>query len=431
MKKKILSLLLLLIVATVLIFALSSCGAEAKIYSSIDCNKSVPGQIWGSVTASYKNVEKCTFYFGDGEGNPLEGYTKIGEGQTGSPFQLNGVVIPPDCKTIVAVMKSGLRCSYQIDEDYLLNKDDAYIFGILSDVHYNKYYSTEGVDDAEIAFNKALDYLDAVGVQMVGVTGDLSNDGEESAYIKFNEAIKDRAYPVYAVTGNHDVTAYRGSEKLWTKYITDNLQGHTNMSDWGDFVYAPEEMGGDVFVFLNVVAYSYENKATRALRGTQLEWLKAIFEENRENRVYLFFHLFMCGPDGQAHTGVGNIKNPGGYTYPLPFKYGNADERDFRKLVKEYTNVVYFSGHSHWQFEMEKYGEQTNFSNFDGEFCYMVHVPSVTEPRWIGDNDTNRTGKNGESSQGWIAYDYGDTTILVPIDFTTGTIYTEYMEIIR
>ena len=215
------------------------------------------------------------------------------------------------------------------------------------------------------------------------------------------------------------------------KYITDNLEGCTNVSDWGDFVYAPEEMGGDVFVFLNVVAYSYDVKTTRALRGAQLEWLKAIFEANRENKVYLFFHLFMCGPDGQAHTGVGNIMNPGGYTYPLPFKYGNADERDFRKLVKEYKNVVFFSGHSHWQFEMEKYGEQANFSNFDGEFCYMVHVPSVTEPRWIGDKDTNRTGKNGQSSQGWIAYDYGDTTVLVPIDFTTGTIYTEYMEIIH
>ena len=186
-----------------------------------------------------------------------------------------------------------------------------------------------------------------------------------------------------------------------------------------------------MFVFLNVVAYDYANKQLRALRGAQIDWLAEICEEHKEDNVYLFFHLFMCGPDGQGHTGVGNIMNPGGYTYPLPFKYGNADERSFRILMKKYPNVVFFSGHSHWMFEMEKYGEQANYSNFGGEYCHMVHVPSVTEPRWIGDNDTNRTGKNGESSQGWIAYDYGEQTVLVPIDFVTGTIYTEYMEIIH
>ncbi len=431
MKKKILSLALLLSVAIVLVFALSSCGSDVKIYSSIDCSNSAPGQLWGSITVSYAGTEKCTLYFGDGEGNCLDGYTKIGDVQEGTPFELKGLVIPPDAKTIVAITESGSKSAYQIDEEYLLNKDDAFVFGILSDVHYNKYYSTEGVDDADIAFDRALDYFDKIGVQMVGVTGDLSNDGEESALIKYNDAIKDRAYPVFAVTGNHDVKAYRGSEKLWTKYITDNLKGCTNISDWGDFVYAPEEMGGDVFVFLNVVAYDYANKQLRALRGAQIDWLAEICEEHKEDNVYLFFHLFMCGPDGQGHTGVGNIMNPGGYTYPLPFKYGNADERSFRILMKKYPNVVFFSGHSHWMFEMEKYGEQANYSNFGGEYCHMVHVPSVTEPRWIGDNDTNRTGKNGESSQGWIAYDYGEQTVLVPIDFVTGTIYTEYMEIIH
>ena len=81
-------------------------------------------------------------------------------------------------------------------------------------------------------------------------------------------------------------------------------------------------------------------------------------------------------------------------------------------------------------FEMEIYNEETNYSNFEGEYCHMVHVPSVTEPRWIGENDTERTGKNGEESQGWLVYDYGDTTVWLPIDFISGTVYTEYMEII-
>ena len=123
--------------------------------------------------------------------------------------------------------------------------------------------------------------------------------------------------------------------------------------------------------------------------------------------------------------------NPGGYTYPLAYTYGNNDERLFRKLLKENKNVVYFSGHSHWMFEMVKYGEWANFSDFDGEYCSMVHVPSVTAPRYIEDNDTNRVEKNGYESEGWVLYDYGDITVLVPVDFVNGVFYTEYMEIVR
>jgi hypothetical protein len=207
----------------------------------------------------------------------------------------------------------------------------------------------------------------------------------------------------------------------WHSYLAENGV---------DFYYTPGQEDGDVFVFLNVTMWSYSDKAKPAMSTLQILWFEDILEQHADDQVYLFFHLFMCGPDGKSHTGVGNIMNPGGYTYPLPYRYGNADERILRSILKDYKNVVYFSGHSHWMFEMEIYNEKTNFSNFDGEYCYMVHIPSVTEPRWIGENDTERTGKNGTESQGWLIYDYGDTTVLLPIDFISGTVYTEYMEII-
>lgn len=392
----------------------------------LDKEQSQQGQLFGEVVIKTADNE-CDLFFGDESGNLLQGYTKIGTREAGKSYVLNGLVIPPDAKSIVAQVQKDSFVFCSIPEEYLLSKDDAFVFGALSDIHYNKYKAT-GDDDAVEAFDRALDYFENIGADMVGVTGDISNNGEESALVKFNDAIKDRSFPVFTVVGNHDIDAYE--DGTWKQHISDNVKGCEFAENGVDFMYAPKEMNGDVFVFLNLTDWSYSDKYTRVVYPDQLNWLKKILEAHKENQVYIFFHLFMCGPDGKSHTGVGNIMNPGGYTYPLPFKYANADERVFRKMMKEYKNAVYLSGHSHWMFEMEKYGEQANYSNFDGEFCHMVHVPSVTEPRWIGENDTERTGKNGECSEGWVIYDYGDTTVLVPMDFISGTYYTEYMEII-
>ena len=438
--------LLLFILAIVFMFSMLSCGEgeeanggsssfvteeqdkpqEAKPAFEIELDQNAgQGLLSGKLTALIE-CEKYELYFGDDKG-ALEGYTKIGEGT--KEFTLNNVVVPPSASHIVLVAGEETY-SEKIPEECVLLGNDAFIFGALSDIHFNKYYSTEGQDDAVIAFDRALDYFDKIGVEMVGITGDLSNDGEESALINYNDAIKDREYPVFTVVGNHDMPAFKNG--LWKEHISNNIQGcEEGPNMFGDYIYKPQAEGDEVFIFLNLNKWSYSDKVATVLYNRQLDWLETKLEEYKDSQVYLFFHLFLCGPDGQKHTGVGNIMNPGGYTYPLPFNYANYDERRFRRLMTEYKNVVYFSGHSHWMFEMEIYGEQANFSNFNGDFCYMVHVPSVTEPRWIGENDTDRTGKNGLSSQGWIIYDYGETTVLVPIDFVTGTIYTEYMEIIK
>lgn len=433
--------LFLLMLALVLALMLVACGGddtgasstgnggndtqdEQQVKATIELDENASlGYLSGKLTI---DKEDLTFdvYFGN-EAGKLEGYTMLAQ-CVGGELPLEGVVVPPEATEIILI-SGDEEYSAKIPEECLLYGKDAYIFGALSDIHYNKYYSDGENDDAVFAFDNALDYFDKIGADLVAVTGDLTNDGEEDSLIKYTEAIKDRSYPVYTTTGNHDMAAY--SNGLWQKYITDNLENCVVGNRYGDFTYTSET--GDLFIFFNVTKYSYSNKAEAVVWNRQLDWLEATLEANKDKQIYLFFHLFMCGPDGESHTGVGNIKNPGGYTYPLPFKYGNSDERRFRRLMRENTNVVYFSGHSHWMFEMEIYGEQTNFSNFDGEYCTMVHIPGVTEPRWIGENDTDRTGKNGESSQGWAIYDYGDVRILVPIDFITGTVYTEYMEIIK
>lgn len=368
-----------------------------------------------------------TLYFGDENGKALQGYTKIADTEN-KTAAFEDLVVPPMARTIVASCE-GKSYFVSIPKENLILSEDVFVFGTLSDVHFNKYFSSENVDDAIISFDRALDYFEEIGVDLVGITGDITNNGEEDSLIKYNEAIEQRPFPVFTVTGNHDVSTLNNG--LWKKYISDNVENCTFAENGLDFIYMPQGENGDMYIFLNQVRWEYNTSKSALLEAKQILWLNNILRNNTDKQVYLFFHTFLCGPDGQKHTGVGNIMNPGGYTYPLPFTYNNSDERLFRKLLKENKNIVFFSGHSHWMFEMEIYGEQTNFSDFEGEYCTMVHVPSVTAPRYIGDNDTNRKDMNGFESQGWVLYDYGDITVLVPVDFVNGVFYTEYMEIIN
>ena len=381
-----------------------------------ECDK---GELNGVINL-YDDTQAYTFYFADGKG-ALEGYVAIGQCEDGI-FEIADAVIPPYATKIEAYQGAELVWSFDIPSEYLLSDEELYIFGVLSDVHYDRYFHDE-VDDAITSFDKALDYLESVGVKFVGIAGDITSNGEDSAFEKYNAEISSRPFPIYTVTGNHDVTTIASG--VWSEQITSGIVGATFAPNGLDFVYVIDEMGGDVFVFLNQMRWEYNEEDSSLLDSEQLVWLEEVLEEYKDETVYLFFHTLLCCPDGEKHTGVGNIMNPGGYTYPLPYTYGNEDEVEFRRLMAEYKNVIYFSGHSHWMFEMDVYSEYTNYSNFDGEYCHMIHVPSVTEPRYIEDDDTNRTGKNGQNSQGWVAYDYGDTVIFVPVDFITGVIYTD------
>ena len=203
-----------------------------EINMSLDEGASIKGALYGEIAVENFDGE-CTLYFGDESGSALQGYTKIGVCKEGAPYKMERLVIPPEAKTIVCT--GGNESDFvEIPEKYLLDADDAFVFGALSDIHYNKYTAT-GDDDAVVFFDKALDYFDQKNVDMVGITGDLSNDGEESAYVKYNEAIANRSYPVLTVTGNHDINAYKNG--LWEQYITANIENCVFAENGVDFYY--------------------------------------------------------------------------------------------------------------------------------------------------------------------------------------------------
>ena len=339
--------------------------------------------------------------------------------------ELDGLILPSGCEYILADGDSDYDYFVEIPNEYLLGEKN-YTYTSLSDVHVNKGLYLMG----------ALDFLDAYGeIDFVAISGDIC-DGSEKDLLVFNGIIQGRDYKVYTTSGNHDENSIKSG--LWEKHINRVKNTDNEVFDVGengfDFVYIPEKNPDSVFVFLCQTSWYYSKNPDpeqyTLLTAEQLTWLEGVLEKYKDKTVLLYFHTFLSAPDGTQESSVGNLRNPGGYAYDLPFSYGAADEVAFRALMKKYKNVVYFSGHSHWMFELEIYNENLNVSNFDGEYCYMVHNPSVCEPRWISESSSSRQSMMGKNSEGWIVELYEDTMILIPVDFINEVFYTEYIKII-
>ena len=409
------------ILCIICIFALFSCQKEEDLGISFVKDKCKEGQITVEIS---EEGTGSSIYYGDENGAILPKFSSIAkECEAGT---IENIVLPANAKTLV-LQKHDYAKIVPIPSEYIIDDVKGITFGALSDVHYNRY-DTSGGDDATLYFEKALDYLDTLNIDLVGISGDITTNGERRSLVSYNEAIKDRNYPVLTVSGNHDVVSL--GTGLWQKIMNQNVEGCVFAENNLDFIYDNDKNQEGVFVFLNQVRWDYYKEGATLLNEEQLVWLENVLKEYKDETVYLFFHSLLCGDDGEKHTGVGNIKNEHGVTYDIPYTYGASDEVVFRRLLQEYKNVVFFSGHSHWMFEMECYNEKANYSNFDGKYCHMVHVPSVTSPRYVGKDDTSRSSRNGEYSQGWLVEDYQGYIILTPIDFISDTYYTEYMEII-
>ncbi len=387
---------------------------------------SAKGQISCDLVFDDKLSGDFTIYYGNSEKQKLSYFNKlaaISVNEEDKTLSLNSIIIPSECEYLIATNDSEYTYFVQIPKEYVSPQDN-YTFSSLSDVHVNKGQYLDG----------ALDFLDTYGkIDFVAISGDVC-DGEEYYYNWFNETISNRNYKTYTTTGNHDTSNLNNWLKLMNTSITTDKEVFDIAENGLDFVYIPEKNPDSVFIFFCQTSWDYSkypsSEAYYIVTAEQLAWLEGVLEKYKDKTVLLYFHTFLSDPEGTQEEAVGNLKNPGGYSYDLPFSYGSADEVKFRSLMKEYKNVIYFSGHSHWMFELEIYNENLNVSNFDGEYCYMVHNPSVCEPRWIGEDDSRRTSMDGVVSEGWIIEMYDDFMILIPVDFISQVFYTEYMEII-
>lgn len=413
-----------------------------KVRLTYDFANDVMGSAAGTVTVNAKrdgdydiywgdeDYEKLTFEVGEYDATYSEFATVDVDNGEGSTEIQSFTAIPEGAESVLVYKNNRLKATQELPEEKITdNGKMLYRFGALSDLHYNRYYKTLG-DDALATFPNALNFLDLCGVELVGMSGDLSNKGERDAFENFYKCASKYDFPVYTCTGNHDVHGDGLDIDSWHEFVNTGVYGENkadgvvNVAANGvDFVYAPESAHGDVFIFLSQYAWDYNHANSRILTDEQLDWLGEQLEKYKDTTVYLFFHTFLKNleKDGDFNMGEGNMLNAGGVCYDLVYTDGTPDEIRMTQLMKEYKNVVFFNGHSHWMYAMQKYNKNLNIADYDGEYATMVHISSVSSPRSVkSDKTTKRTENNMKHSEGLLISVYDSRIVINAVDFMTG-----------
>lgn len=426
----------------------SARGEDVKDTITYSFANQTSGLAYGNIFVTTTRAGEYDIYWGDESGNKLESegieYSELGscittESNLSATYNVISeyTAIPKGAKKVLLVNHDEeviAQDDIPKNKQFNLGKEK-YQFALMSDVHYNRY-PEEGEntkDDAGVrAFDRALKFLNDRGIKLVTLTGDLSNQGEISAYTKFNAAVA--KYPgmvAYTCMGNHDVSwtkSYSKTIPLFAANVNKTRKTDTSVKNINtngvDFVY---EKNGDIFIFFSQTKAGY-GKNRELVTPQQLTWLEKVLNKYANRKIYLYFHTYFAAENGVVTTAVGNLKTPLGYTYDLTYYFGNSDEVRFRKLLNKYPNITMFNGHSHWSFDEQQYNKYANIGNINSKKsgASILHISSVTAPRTavldktLFDAGQKRYENFDEKSEGMIATRYDKATVYRAVDFLSG-----------
>ena len=365
---------------------------------------------------SFKNppVGTLEIYYANDEYVKLNNYSKICtfevvEDEALYIYELNETnAIPFGAKSIIAIKKeTGDIIGYcDIPLKNQVTTSPSFKYGLISDLHIS-----ENVEDKHNGYGKVLNafnFFNSQGLSNIILGGDVATHGTLGEIVRFKE-IKDQ-FPNITVNccrGNHDTYADCFSLTNYKEYIDENG------------LYYEKIINGDIYIFLGLVTES----AFEPFSIESLDWLENKLETYKNQRVFLFQHVFI-EPTGNACD-------------LYPFNDGlitteNSISRRMRDLMSKYKNVVHFSGHSHLEFELSKYEPKANCSQRSENMCSRVHIPSVTRPRMLVDiNDISQGVKTDSTkSYGYLVEVYEDFIILKGYDFIEGIFLANHQYII-
>lgn len=275
-----------------------------------------------------------------------------------------------------------------------ISSEKLYSFGALSDIHLQ--YDTALED-----FRRALTYLnEQENVAFTCVCGDLTSGGTAVELATYKDTVETCSpnTPVYTMMGNHDVRSG----------LMDSIQDYTGYSNYYSINYE-----NDVFIFVGNVA----DWTTNVLSNAELQWLYETLEANRNKRCFLFEHI-------RPTNGCGNAS---GLYQRSTADWGGTCGAIFESLLSHYKNVVFFHGHSHLRFSLQRYDKQANYDIIRGS--HSVHIPSLAAPREDTDGDGSVNNIDADNiyadSEGYVVDVYPNGIHLRGRDFVKG----EYLPI--
>ena len=275
-----------------------------------------------------------------------------------------------------------------------------YRFGLLSDVHDYEGSAAEASDD----FYRALTlFNDKEDVKMTCICGDITQNGTETEFAFYANDVARFSpnTPVYTTTGNHDATYNGLNNTLWEQYT-----GQPRVFELSETL---PNGSVDHFLFFGMSYWSLGSGGTPYLLD-DIQWLEDKLEEYRNERCFVFTHLFF--PDR-----AGNLNE----IYPQTNWLGGTQLTLLEKIANNYVNAIWFSGHSHWKWALQKFQDRANiyrsYKSNKPNCGWCVHVPSCAYP--IDSNGTSREGKNYES-EGAIVDVYENYVDIRGVDIKNG-----------
>lgn len=372
--------------------AASDTSVSAPLSATYDLVNDTDGFAAGTVTVTMPADEvknrSIVMYWADSEGK-MDGYTALSrfkvKGETTS-FTFGGNVIIPQGATGLLV--------YAMDDASGKLSDESVTVDLPAGAAHKGFEETVGelfvMSDIHITLNQAHTHnknfanmlkdvqslsQDALGIFVVG---DMADTGREQEYKNMTELYQaaGQVPPLFLAIGNHDLSSlpFEEANALFLKYAT--LPDGTHPTDTSyDFW-----LGGYHFIFLGTdTAAGLHSSFTRET----MNWLKEKIEENRDpaRPVFLFLHQSL------SNTVSGSLPGEGWS--------GVDNENLLRNALRDYPEVMFFNGHSHWT--MDSVGNM-----FEGDQklpCRVFNCASVAY-LWSGYNVV--TGEHLDGSQGYM-----------------------------
>lgn len=350
--------------------------------------------------------------------------------------------VAPQNAEFIGVYDSNNNRVGEIPLGYLkrIYDEPLYRFGILSDIHvdttdynYQQYinaypYSDEGMGD----LRRALKWLrDVEHVNMICACGDLSQYGEDSEFQLSKTEIDNEIpnIPFYTCTGNHDCYNSHAGASTFKNFFNSRTIDTTSNAIITSTAYTNSfyflktfenskgETSTDVFIFFSMYNYS----ASNAYLSQDIAWLESILETYKTNRIFVFTHLFFPEYAGN----LGRVNGTGGI-YPTGNWLSGDGLTALMELLRKYQNVFWFSGHSHWKWDLQRFQDNVTVARYGNFGSWTVHVPSLALPidsdytDITQQTDNNRVEKPLES-QGGVVDVYEDKIVIRGIDFNINT----------
>lgn len=306
-------------------------------------------------------------------------------------------IAPSNATKISVVSNNEIINSIDLTNDLIFNSDNygskLYTVGLLSDIHIDGNGDGNNSDsgNSQADFTNALNYFTNKNVDFICIDGDITYYGYDADYEAYKSIVSNYSIPIKAIRGNHECYVNGSSNYDYT-----NTKFQTNV---GNLYYEYIHDSGDVYLFCGM----YKESTSSPFSDDELAWLSSKLEEHKNKRVFLFVHYY--------YGETGNVNHIVSIHSPI-------SNQTFIDLITNYKNVIYFSGHTHLAFYIQKYGKYNNIKSAS-DICHRVHIPSCAKPRKSSDGTEGSAQVYAEGSEGYLMEVYENGILLKGINFET------------